>query len=48
MNDIQNNKIVETKPQDNRLKSFIERIERLEEEKNNILSSLPPKDTVTV
>ena len=37
MNDIQNNGIVETKPQDNRLKSFIERIERLEEEKNNIL-----------
>ena len=33
MNDIQNNEIVETKPQDNRLKSFIERIERLEEEK---------------
>ena len=37
MNDIQNNEIVETKPLDNRLKSFIERIERLEEEKNNIL-----------
>ena len=37
MNDLQNNGIVETKHKDNRLKSFIERIERLEEEKNNIL-----------
>ena len=37
MNDIQNSENVETKPKDNRLKSFIERIERLEEEKNNIL-----------
>ena len=37
MNDIQNSRNVETKPKDNRLKSFIERIERLEEEKNNIL-----------
>jgi uncharacterized protein (UPF0335 family) len=36
MNDIQNSKVVETKHKDNRLKSFIERIERLEEEKNNI------------
>ena len=40
MNYIQNNKIVETKLQDNRLKSFIERIERLEEEKNNILADI--------
>ena len=40
MNDIQNNEIVETKPQDNRLKSFIERIERLEEEKNKILTDI--------
>jgi uncharacterized protein (UPF0335 family) len=40
MNDIQNNEIVETKPQDNQLKSFIERIERLEEEKNNILADI--------
>ena len=40
MNDIQNNGIVETKPQDNQLKSFIERIERLEEEKNNILGDI--------
>ena len=40
MNDIQNNEIVETKPQDMRLKSFIERIERLEEEKNNILADI--------
>ena len=40
MNDIQNNEIVETKPQDNQLKSFIERIERLEEEKYNILADI--------
>ena len=40
MNDIQNDEIVETKPLDNRLKSFIERIERLEEEKNNILADI--------
>ena len=40
MNDIQNNEIVETKSQDNQLKSFIERIERLEEEKNNILADI--------
>ena len=40
MNDIQNNAIVETTPQDNRLKSFIERIESLEEEKNNILADI--------
>ena len=37
MNDIQNSENDETKPKDNRLKSLIERIERLEEEKNNIL-----------
>ncbi len=37
MNDIQYSENVETKPKDNKLKSFIERIERLEEEKNNIL-----------
>ena len=37
MNNIQNSENVETKYKDNRLKSFIERIERLEEEKNNIL-----------
>ena len=37
MNDIQYSENVETKSKDNRLKSFIERIERLEEEKNNIL-----------
>ncbi len=40
MNDIQNYEIVEMKLQDNRLKSFIERIERLEEEKNNILADI--------
>ena len=40
MNDIQNNEIVETKPEHNQLKSFIERIEKLEEEKNNILADI--------
>ena len=40
MNDIQNDEIVEKKPQDNQLKSFIERIERLEEEKNNIIADI--------
>ena len=40
MDDIQNSEIVETKPQDNRPKSFIERIQRLEEEKNNILADI--------
>ena len=40
MNDIQNSGIVEIKPQDNRLKSFVERIERLEEEKNIILADI--------
>ena len=39
MSDIQNNDLVETKPLDNRLKSFMERIERLEE-KNNILADI--------
>jgi uncharacterized protein (UPF0335 family) len=33
MNDILNNDITESKSKDDRLKSFIERIERLEEEK---------------
>ena len=37
MNDIQNSETFENQSKDNRLKSFIERIERLEEEKNNIL-----------
>ena len=40
MNDIQNSKNIETKSKDSRLKSFIERIERLEEEKYNILSDI--------
>ncbi|MDC3116232.1 DUF2312 domain-containing protein [Alphaproteobacteria bacterium] len=40
MNDVQNNNIDEIKSKDNRLKSFIERIERLEEEKNNILADI--------
>ena len=37
MNDEQKNEIGEIKSKDNRLKSFIERIERLEEEKYNVL-----------
>ena len=36
MNDILNKDITVSKSKDDRLKSFIERIERLEEEKNNI------------
>ena len=40
MNDILNNDITESKPKDDRLKSFIERIERLEEEKSNILADI--------
>ena len=40
INDIQNNEIVEKKPQDNKLKNFIERIERLEEDKNNIITDI--------
>ena len=40
MNDEQNNEISEFKSEDNQLKSFIERIERLEEEKYNILSDI--------
>ena len=39
MKDIQNTKNVETKPKDNRLKSFVGRIERLEK-KNNILEDI--------
>ena len=35
-----NNEVVETKLQDNQLKSFIERTEKLEEEKNNILADI--------
>ena len=40
MNDEQKNEIGEIKSKDNRLKSFIERAERLEEEKNNILADI--------
>ena len=40
MSDIVNSGIVDTKSKDDRLKSFIERIERLEEEKNNILADI--------
>ena len=38
MSDIVNSCIVDTKSKDDRLKSFIKRIERLEEKKNNILT----------
>ena len=37
MNDEQKNEIGEIKSKDNRLKNFIERVERLEEKKYNIL-----------
>ena len=40
MNNIQKSESVETQSKDNQLKSFIERIERLEEEKYNILSDI--------
>ena len=40
MNDKQDNEIGEFKSKDNQLKSFIERIERLEEEKSNILADI--------
>ena len=40
MNEILNNEIIESKSKDDRLKSFIERIERLEEEKSNILTDI--------
>ena len=40
MNDDQINEIGEIKLKDNRLKSFIEKIERLEEEKYNILADI--------
>ena len=37
MSDIEDSGIVDAKSKDDRLKSFIERIESLEEEKNNIV-----------
>lgn len=40
MNKILNNEITESKSKDDRLKSLIERIERLEEEKSNILADI--------
>ena len=40
MNEILNNEITKSKSKDDRLKSFIERIERLEEEKSNILADI--------
>ena len=40
MNEILNNEITESKSKDERLKSLIERIERLEEEKSNILTDI--------
>ena len=40
MNEILNNDIAGSKSKDDRLKSFVERIERLEEEKSNILADI--------
>ena len=40
MNEILNNENTESKSKDERLKSHIERIERLEEEKSNILADI--------
>ena len=40
MNEILNNDIAGSKSKDNQLKNFIERIERLEEEKSNILADI--------
>ena len=40
MDNIANEKINVTRPKDDRLKSLIERVERLEEEKNNLLSDI--------
>ena len=40
MNEILNNEITESKSKDDRLKSFIERVESLEEEKSNILADI--------
>ena len=40
MNNEQNNEINKIKSRDNRFESFIERIERLEEEKYNILADI--------
>lgn len=40
MDNIANEKTNVTRPKDDRLRSLIERVERLEEEKNNLLSAL--------
>ena len=40
MNNIANEKTNVTRPKDDRLKSLIERVERLEEEKNNLLTDI--------
>ena len=40
MDNIANEKTNVTRPKDDRLKSLIERVERLEEEKNNLLSDI--------
>ena len=40
MDNIANEKTNITRPKDDRLKSLIERVERLEEEKNNLLSDI--------
>ena len=40
MDNIANEKTNVTRPKDDRLKSLIERVERLEEEKNNLVSDI--------
>ena len=40
MNNIESDESLENKSKDDRLKSFIERVERLEEEKSNILADI--------
>jgi uncharacterized protein (UPF0335 family) len=40
MDNIANEKTNVTRPKDDRLRSLIERVERLEEEKNNLLSDI--------
>ena len=40
MDNIANEKTNVTRPKDDRLKSLIERVERLEEDKNNLLSDI--------
>lgn len=40
MNNIENNKNIENNSKDGRLQNFIERVEKLEEEKSNILADI--------